>query len=126
MPKTKTTEELKREFHRRWMGIRAGNPSFDWVILHDDIWNWIESKLQQQEKQIRKERMLELAEAQLLGFCYGTQNRDDISGLVRAMGLTKKEWIELNKKFNLDYLTDVDRVEILVEFERQFRQEKEG
>lgn len=60
----------------------------------------------------RKDKMLELAEAQLLGFTYGRMNAYGIGGLVSEMGLTKSEWKQLQKKFDMVYLTKQDRQDI--------------
>lgn len=58
-----------------------------------------------------EDKQLELAEAQLLGFATGKDGYS-IEGLVEAMGLTKKEWVELRKQFDMKYLTKQDRVDI--------------
>jgi len=46
------------------------------------------------------------AEQQLLGFCHGVHNRDDIIGLVKAMGLKKEEWGALKKKYQIKFLEE--------------------
>lgn len=58
------------------------------------------------------QKMLELAEAQLLGFTYGRSNAYGIGGLVKEMALTKKEWEEMKQKFDMTYLTEQDRKDI--------------
>lgn len=65
------------------------------------------------ESRVRGEEKLALAEAQLLGFDYGRWHRTDLEGLIESMGLTKKEWNLLNKNYDMTYLTDEDRREIL-------------
>ena len=59
----------------------------------------------------KKQHLLELTEAQLLGFTYGRDGYD-IESLCTSMGLSIKEWEDLEKKFDMTYLTKIDREEI--------------
>lgn len=54
---------------------------------------------------------LDLALAQFTGFYYGKWNRNDIIGLVIAMGMNKKEWIKIKDDVE-SYLTEKEIEEI--------------
>ncbi len=56
-------------------------------------------------------RQVELAIAQIIGFHHGRWNRDDVTGLVEGMGMTKKEWLEIRTDIDT-YLTDLEIEEV--------------
>jgi hypothetical protein len=50
---------------------------------------------------------LDLADAQFIGFHHGKSNSGDIIGLVKSMGLTKREWEKLMKEYpTAGYISD--------------------
>jgi hypothetical protein len=51
---------------------------------------------------------LDLADAQFIGFKAGKWESHDITGMVEAMGLTKKEWL----KWKCDYPTILDNEDV--------------
>ena len=57
---------------------------------------------------------LDLADAQFIGFQAGKWGSHDITGMVEAMGLTKKEW--LNWQFDYPTILDVEDVEAIDEY----------
>lgn len=54
---------------------------------------------------------LDLADAQFIGFGMRRTGTSAVE-LVESMGLTKKEWIEWNKKYTTSYLTPDELAEI--------------
>lgn len=52
----------------------------------------------------------QFAEQQLLGYLHAKRGYDLIA-LIEAMGLSEKEWIEINKEANLD-ITDEEKEEV--------------
>jgi hypothetical protein len=53
---------------------------------------------------------LDLADAQFIGFSCGKDGR--IVDMVKAMGLTKSEWMKWKDKYTTTYLTDSEMKEI--------------
>lgn len=78
--------------------------NLEWVSRQENIKHAVDNHLM-------RGKMLELAEAQLLGFTHG---RDGycLEDLVTSMALTKKEWARMKLKFDMSYLTKEDRKEI--------------
>jgi len=52
-----------------------------------------------------------LAEAQLLGF-FHSEKGFNLRELISNMGLTKNEWTEIQKKYELTYIKKEDKKEI--------------
>lgn len=61
---------------------------------------------------------LGLAEAQLLGFTHCREGYDLVS-LISSMALTLEEWEELQKIYDLNYLSEKDRKIIQKEVENE-------
>ena len=55
---------------------------------------------------------LDLAEAQFIGYYFRKRDSNGIIGLVKSMGLTKKEWVKLKPKNPLLFdefdITEID------------------
>lgn len=122
MTKSQVTKmEWKKEFDKKFknyiktmgVGQYEGIVNIGFKAADDVIKDFIENLLTLSESRVRGEEKLALAEAQLLGFDYGRWHRTDLEGLIESMGLTKKEWNLLNKNYDMTYLTDEDRREIL-------------
>ena len=63
---------------------------------------------------------LDLALAQFVGFRYGKWNRDDVLGLVKGMGLKKKEWSKL-KKENIDTFLEKSEIKEINEYFKKIK-----
>lgn len=61
---------------------------------------------------------IDLAEAQLQGYAFGKHGAW-LYELISGMGLTKKEWELLNKKYPMSYLNESEKTEIDEYFERK-------
>jgi hypothetical protein len=64
-----------------------------------------------------RKTLLELADAQFIGFHFGKREPGIIS-LVESMGLTKSEWIKWKTDFANTYLTDNELKEVDEHFQR--------
>jgi hypothetical protein len=63
----------------------------------------VADEILQMQKQIADNKIL-MCEQQLLGFFYQRNHRDDVIGLIVAMGMTYDEWNILKKEYNLYYI----------------------
>lgn len=68
-------------------------------------------KINSIEKELEKEKQIELAEHQFLGFITGSQGYS-IEKLISSMGLKKKEWEYLKKEELVNGLRELDISEI--------------
>ena len=56
---------------------------------------------------------IDLDEAQIVGFYHAKRNKDDILGLIKSMGLKKREWLKLyNEYVCVGYIDKIDLDEI--------------
>ena len=65
---------------------------------------------------------LKKAEAQLLGFKHAERGFD-LENLIESMGLKRSEWDVLKKKYQLSYLTEIDK-EIIDEYFEEKKQKQ--
>lgn len=73
--------------------------------------SFISSVLKKQREELTEEKMLFMAEAQLLGF-YHREHGGEIEELVESMGLTKEEWVKIQKDFSPAYMSDDEKKEV--------------
>lgn len=72
------------------------------------------SETDKKEKKMRKKsasKLLELADAQFIGFHYG-KREPGIIDLIMSMGLTAKEWEKWKAEYTTDYLKESEIEEV--------------
>ena len=101
----KTLEDVDLDYEGECQAKKEGA----WVMSmrHDEASRVFQNAI----KGIEQARELDKAEAQLLGWKHA-KNGGDLFSLVRAMGLTFKEWKTLLSEYNPTFLSPDDKKEV--------------
>ena len=108
-----------REIAVRWGTNMKDNFISQKQKLASDIMNYARRYHEQEVKNDKSNKSIDMAEQQLLGF-YSRQNGSTLRDIVSSMGLTKTEWETIKTDYAIEYISEDDKHSIDLCFRKTY------